>query len=368
MTSPTLAADPFAEVFCCPRCRAPLSPKGGVCRCGTVCTQEGPVLNLLGDSAFRTPAKNDVAMADWLVINHALVGDGLKELRLTRDGSQKTSTRDFAQLAAGGGVTLDDLAHLVDSGPFLQILNDLNGFASGEAWLTETVRFMLESAPVEPDSRILDAGCSCGRHMWELAEQAAAPPALLVGLDIHLIGMAVGALAWERYGSAGRPRWCCGSILRLPFRDESFTQVNSFCTLSSVPAQVALREVARVLAPGGRAVLTLEGMGQWRQFWDDAPRFGMNRLNLLRWWFGAKLLEYGVNWQHYPLWPKMSGFTQFTPGTATRLVRRAGLTVERCEVLGEYRGQPIVMGVAAHKPGSARSQAALGQRRELQYQ
>src|SRR5262245_47304812 len=54
------AADLFQEIVCCPRCRGPL-PEGGACgSCGAPWHLEGPVLNFLGDEAFRTPKSREL--------------------------------------------------------------------------------------------------------------------------------------------------------------------------------------------------------------------------------------------------------------------------------------------------------------------
>jgi hypothetical protein len=98
------AADLFQEIVCCPRCRGPL-PEGGACgNCGAPCRLEGPVLNFLGDEAFRTPKKNDVAMANWLIANRTRVQEAAEELRAAHGARAEKSDLDTQKLAANDSV------------------------------------------------------------------------------------------------------------------------------------------------------------------------------------------------------------------------------------------------------------------------
>jgi SAM-dependent methyltransferase len=346
MVSQVSVADSFAAVVCCPHCRAPLP--GGTCeRCRTVCRVEGPVVNFLGDGGIRMPARNDVALANWLLANRARVGDALSELKVARVRNGHAATPVSTALVPDGAVTPADVAHMLDSGPFCQILNDLKRFAEGISTPSETVAFMLAHSDIGPESTVLDAGCSCGRHMWELSGKG---PGLLVGVDVHLLALAVGALAWQAHAMPSMPRWCCASVLQLPFRDGSFTQVNSFVTLSGVPVRAGLSELTRVLAPGGRLLFTVEGMGYWQSCWDGARPFSIQRMQLLRWWLGDRLLEAGLDWQRHPVSRRLAGLTQFVPKTIRRLVEEAGLVIEQQEVLRRYRGRPSLLGLLARKP------------------
>jgi SAM-dependent methyltransferase len=351
MVSQVVIADPFLATVCCPRCRGPL-PGGFCARCGANCRGEGPVLNFLGDGGIRMPARNDLNLATWLLANRARVGDALAELKVAR---VRNGHKGGVVLAGEKSVTPDDVAHMVDSGPFCQILNDLKQFTEGTLPPSGTMSFLLAHSDVGPESRILDAGCSCGRHLWELADKG---PGLLVGVDVHFLALAVGALAWQAAGMPAAPRWCCASVLQLPFRDSSFTQVNSFVTLTGVPVRAGLAELARVLAPGGRLLLTVEGMGYWHSCWDEAPPFSGQRLQLLRWWVGDRLLEAGLDWQRHPLSRRLAGWTQFNPKTIRRFAERVGLVVERLEVLRRYRGHPSLLGFVARKPAGRQTRSA----------
>jgi SAM-dependent methyltransferase len=92
------------------------------------------------------------------------------------------------------------------------------------------------------------------------------------------------------------PGGVCGSALRLPFRGECFDVVAAFDVLEHCePESVALAEMTRVLAPGGRLLLSVPAY-QWA--WSDFDE---------------------QNGHH----------RRYTRARAVRAVRGAGLQVER---------------------------------------
>lgn len=98
--------------------------------------------------------------------------------------------------------------------------------------------------------RILDAGCGTGAVMGYLADYGT-----VTGLDYS--AQALGFCQQRR-----RERLVQASALRLPCGDETFDLVASFdviCVFGGSDDTAALREFARVLAPGGRVILRLPG-------------------------------------------------------------------------------------------------------------
>lgn len=107
--------------------------------------------------------------------------------------------------------------------------------------------------PVQTGERILDIGCGCGLDSF-IAAMLAGPEGRVVGLDITRE-----MLAWARSAQAAAGvanlSFYEGSAEALPFEDESFDVVLSNGVLNLVPDKdIALREIARVLNPGGNMV------------------------------------------------------------------------------------------------------------------
>lgn len=98
--------------------------------------------------------------------------------------------------------------------------------------------------PFLPGKRVLEVGCGTGLVLARLAPHAASA----VGVDLS-----PGMLARARDRGLEVHE---GSATALPFGDHSFDVVCSFKVLAHVPdIEGALREVARVLRPGGVAIL-----------------------------------------------------------------------------------------------------------------
>jgi ubiquinone/menaquinone biosynthesis methyltransferase len=106
-------------------------------------------------------------------------------------------------------------------------------------------RRLIELARLSETDRMLDLACGTGDLLF-----AAIPPARSgVGLDVtHRMLQ----LARQRRSDARAPV-VAGDMLALPFGDDRFTVVTTGYGLRNVPdLDQALREIHRVLAPGGR--------------------------------------------------------------------------------------------------------------------
>lgn len=98
---------------------------------------------------------------------------------------------------------------------------------------------------------ILDAGCGNGRYTRFLLKQAD-PEAILVACDLS-IGMLRRA---RRRLKSDRPELLCADLTQLPFADASFDAIVCGWVLEHMQEPVrAIREIARVLTPNGKALL-----------------------------------------------------------------------------------------------------------------
>jgi SAM-dependent methyltransferase len=110
---------------------------------------------------------------------------------------------------------------------------------------------VLDGLDLPPGARILDAGCGSGRNMVELARRGT-----VTGVELSPTSV---CLARER----GVGEVIEGSVLDMPFADDSFELAVSLDVVEHLEDDVAaLRELRRVVVPGGALVVTVPAY-QW---------------------------------------------------------------------------------------------------------
>lgn len=134
---------------------------------------------------------------------------------------------------------------------------------------------------------LIDCGCGVGQNIDLLS-----PYGRAVGFDLTHAGVSAAR-------AAGRPV-ARADVTRIPFPTGVFDVATCFDVLQCVgPDEEALREIARIVRPGGHVVLTLAALGILRgdhaEVWDEQRRY--------------------------------------TPASARRLVETAGLQPERVSFL-----------------------------------
>ena len=103
--------------------------------------------------------------------------------------------------------------------------------------------------------RVLEIGCGRGGFSLWLATQARRPR-LLVSADLSTVAVAKGKAALLQH-HVDAPRWEVADIESIPHARGTFDTVISCETIEHVPdPRRAIRELARVLRPGGRLFLT----------------------------------------------------------------------------------------------------------------
>ena len=169
-------------------------------------------------------------------------------------------------------------------------------FHGFRAYIAPAIR---EIAAGRQDLRIIDCGCGTGFNLKTLL----LPHGRTFGFDLVPEGI-------ERARAVGRPL-VRADIQYIPFASGKFDLATSFDVIQSVPDdRAALREMARLLKPGGHVVLNVTAM------------------DLLR-------------GDHSDVWGELR---RYTPERAARLVEDAGLEVVRISYLfGSLL--PLMLGV-----------------------
>ena len=133
-------------------------------------------------------------------------------------------------------------------------------------------RWGLEHVVVVPDAVILDVGCGGGRAVKILAQ--AAPNGKVAGIDHSEDVLPLARRVNRRLIEADRVEIRHASVSSLPFTDDVFDLVTAFETYIFWPSPVdALREVRRVLKPGGTLLIANEAYPDER-FADRNTKWG----------------------------------------------------------------------------------------------
>jgi SAM-dependent methyltransferase len=192
------------------------------------------------------------------------------------------------------------------------------------------------------EARVLDVGCGAGQTLRLLGRFR---PAERIGLDIDLEALAFGCRLGESHGEA--IHFVRGSASRIPFHDDHFSHVISRVAINYMHQRRVLREMVRVLRPGGFLYCTFEGPGFDLQFLKEA-RTAAQVLCRLR------DLSYGLTLALASVQPtpgnRLSGGRAFgTRRRCTQVLVQAGCRVVHAEASARYLGLPMVLELAARK-------------------
>ncbi|HYR08367.1 MAG TPA: methyltransferase domain-containing protein [Longimicrobium sp.] len=152
---------------------------------------------------------------------------------------------DGAELPGTGivGLTLGDQLHP-------PMVDDAGVWGSGPRWVEgarECTRRLAAMAGIGPADTVLDVGCGVGGAVRQLSEEFGCRA---VGLNVSALQLHTAA---SLGGPGGRIGYLRGDAQRIPARDGAFTCAWTFNMFYHIPDKPqALREMHRVVAPGGR--------------------------------------------------------------------------------------------------------------------
>ena len=156
-------------------------------------------------------------------------------------------------------------------GPTYDRYANLLSFGQDPRWR----RFLVSRIPA-PAERVLDVATGTAAVAIELAH--AAPARTVVGVDQSREMLAAGRARVELSGLADRIELREARAESLPFADGEFDALTFTYLLRYVddPA-AAMRELARVVAPGGTIAMLEFGLprGMWRPLWELYVRVGL---------------------------------------------------------------------------------------------
>ncbi len=121
---------------------------------------------------------------------------------------------------------------------------------------------------VRPGVRVLDAGCGSGRNLIELSR----------AFRVKAYGLDASAHAAALWNGVSNVHRSLGSVNELPYADASFDIVVSVDVIycKQVEPDTAVREMARVLRPGGHLVVLVPAFS-WLASRHDAAVHGVRR-------------------------------------------------------------------------------------------
>jgi SAM-dependent methyltransferase len=160
-----------------------------------------------------------------------------------------------------------------------------------------------------PGSRVLDVGCGAGQSLL-----AVYPDRVSFGVDIDLGALRLGT-TWTQ-----QVRFTCAGAEALPFANGCFDQVFSRVALPYTDLRRSLREIHRVLKPGGTIWMALHPASHsWRQALRDR--------SYKAWIYFAYVVVNSAGfhcWGRLLPWPK-GGYESFqTVAGMTRALQRIG--------------------------------------------
>ncbi len=166
----------------------------------------------------------------------------LKKDGTTHFGYQEVAVEDKTRLVNG---VFESVADKYD------LMNDLMSLGVHRLWK----RHFIAISGIQPGQRVLDLAGGTGDIAALMSKQVGAHGRVVLS-DINAAMLAVGRRRMEDRGLVGNIEYSLANAEQLPFADAEFDAVTIAFGLRNVTDQpAALKEMLRVLKPGGRAMI-----------------------------------------------------------------------------------------------------------------
>ncbi|EOS57494.1 demethylmenaquinone methyltransferase [Paenibacillus barengoltzii] len=144
--------------------------------------------------------------------------------------------------------------------PKYDMMNDLLSFRRHKAWR----KFTMAKMNMSPGQTALDLCCGTCDWTISMAEASGGP---IVGLDFSAKMLEYGRLKVQERGLDSQITLVQGNAMELPFEDNRFDYVTIGFGLRNVPdLRQVLREMQRVVKPGGKVVCLELSKPTWQPF------------------------------------------------------------------------------------------------------
>lgn len=241
---------------------------------------------------------------------------------------------------------LDFLARVMNGKrdfPPIHLRRHVGPLSSFEGSGAEFMAYLRLICELRPDERVLDLGCGCGQMALQLKDYLDREAGSYCGMDLHRASirwcarniantqrnftfqyMDVRSHAYNRRGRLAADDYT------FPFDSAEFNFVVAKSVFTHLrPAEVDnyIKEIARVLAKGGRSLMTFFLLNARQKEWQKA---GLNKLDF----------RFGDSTWRYVRQSSPESAVAYDEQYATGLLQKHGLRLKRPIIYGRWPGNP----------------------------
>lgn len=205
--------------------------------------------------------------------------------------------------------------------PKYDMMNDVLSFRRHKAWR----RFTMRKMDVQPGQSSLDL--CCGTCDWTIALAKASGTGRTVGLDFSRNMLNIGQVKIDKLGMSERITLIQGNAMELPYPDNTFDFVTIGFGLRNVPDIVqVLREMKRVVKPGGKIVCLELSKPNWQPFKGLYYFYFEKLLPLLGKWLVKRYEQYRWLPESLATFPDLQALAELFRNVGMRNVKAYPLT------------------------------------------